>query len=109
MNLNEGGALQWATYATNRDAISTNWGHELPRETWWHAAVVNDGRHTILYVDGSELLRNPSTPAPGLRTTSEFWMLGAYHYDRVIERSFYGWLGDVRIVNRTLPVRSFML
>ncbi|MBM7788519.1 hypothetical protein JOD67_005199 [Tenggerimyces flavus] len=70
---------------------------------------MNDGRHTILYVDGSELLRNPSTPAPGLRTTSEFWMLGAYHYDRVIERSFYGWLGDVRIVNRTLPVRSFML
>lgn len=109
LNLNEGGALQWATYATNRDAISTNWGHELPRETWWHAAVVNDGRHTTMYVDGCELLRNPSTPAPGLRTTGEFWMLGAYHYDRVIERGFYGWIGDVRIVNRALPVRSFML
>lgn len=108
-NLAGGGGLQWAVYPTNRDAISTNWGHELPRETWWHAAVVNDGRHTTMYVDGCELLRNPSTPAPGLRTTGEFWMLGAYHYDRVIERSFYGWIGDVRIVNRALPVRSFML
>jgi Concanavalin A-like lectin/glucanases superfamily len=64
--------LQWAVFPRNQNGISTNWGHELPEETWWHVAVVNDGTHTKLYVEGSELLRNPSTrpsasPPPATR------------------------------------------
>jgi hypothetical protein len=36
------------------------------------------------------------------------WLLGAYDYNRVVDQSFYGWLGDVRVVNRPLAVREFM-
>ena len=70
---------------------------------------MNDGRHTKLYVEGSELLRNPSTPAIGIATVNDPWLVGAYAYDKVVEKSYYGWLGDFRIVDRALPVDKFML
>jgi hypothetical protein len=109
LNLSDGAGLQWAVFPTNRDAISTNWGHELPHDRWWHVAVVNDGRHTKLYVEGSELLRNPSTPAIGISTANDPWLVGAYAYNKVVEKSYHGWLGDFRIVDRALPVDKFML
>jgi len=71
--------------------------------------VVNDGTHTVMYVDGCPVVGNPSTPAVGVATTGEFWMLGAYDYNRIVEQSFYGWLGDVRVVDHALPVEQFML
>ena len=74
----------------------------------WHVVVVNDGRRTTMYVDGCRVLRNPSALAVGIPTTGESWLLGAYHHDRIVEQSFYGWwLGDVRVV-RPLPVGAFM-
>jgi hypothetical protein len=72
-------------------------------------AVVNDGTHTVMYVDGCPVLRNPSTPAIGLATAGKPWILGAYHYDNIVEQAFYGWLGDVRIVGRALRPTQFML
>ncbi len=109
LNLAGGGGVQWAAFPLNQDGISTNWSHELPTGEWWHLAVVNDGRHTVMYVEGSEVLRNPSTPAIGIAADGKSWLLGAYQYGGVVEQSFYGWLGDVRIVDRALPVRAFML
>jgi hypothetical protein len=38
-----------------------------------------------------------------------FWLVGAYHYDHVVEQSCYGWLGDVRIVGRPLRVDQFLI
>ncbi|WP_326559538.1 LamG-like jellyroll fold domain-containing protein [Micromonospora sp. NBC_01796] len=108
LSLSDGMALQWAFFPTNQNDISTNWGHEMRTGEWFHVAVVNDGQHTVLYVDGAPLLRNPSTPAIGLATSGEPWFFGAYHYDRLIEQGFYGWLGDVRIVDHALPVARFM-
>ena len=108
LSMSDGMALQWAVFPQNQDGISTNWGHEMRAGEWFHVAVVNGGRTTTLYVDGAELLRNPSTPAIGLATSGEPWFVGAYHYDRIIEQGFYGWLGDVRIVNRSLPVSAFL-
>jgi len=70
--------------------------------------VVNDGRHTIMYVDGCPVVGNPSTPATGVATAGRYWLLGAYHYDRVVEQTFHGWLGDVRVVDRPLPVDQFL-
>ncbi|MGW3607409.1 LamG-like jellyroll fold domain-containing protein [Micromonospora sp. NPDC005161] len=101
-------ALQWAVFPLNQNDISSNWGHEMPADEWFHVAVVNDGKTTTLYVDGAELLRNPSTPAVGLATSNEPWLVGAYHYDRIVEQGFYGWIGDMRVVNRPLPVSRFM-
>ncbi|MEU6149053.1 LamG-like jellyroll fold domain-containing protein [Actinosynnema sp. NPDC047251] len=108
LNVAGGGGLQWAVFPKNRDGMSTNWGHELAEDTWWHVAVVNDGRHTKLYVEGSELLRNPSTPATGIATAGDPWLVGAYAYDRIVEKSFHGWLGEVRIVDRALPTERFL-
>jgi hypothetical protein len=101
--------LQWCVYPLNLDDESTNWGHELPLGAWWHVAVVNDGAITKLYVDGCEVARNPSTPANGLISLDLPWMLGGYEYQGTINQIFYGSIGDVRIVDRALPVSQFMV
>jgi len=95
-------------FPRNQNRIVTNWSHLLPRDTWWHVAVVNDGSHTTMYVDGCPVVGNPSTPATGISTTGGFWMLGAYDYARTVEQSFYGWLGDVRVVGRPLRTHEFL-
>jgi Concanavalin A-like lectin/glucanases superfamily len=100
--------MQWAVYPVNRDAIATNWGHELATDHWVHVAVVNDGHQTVMYIDGARLLRNPRAENIGLSTTGEPWLIGATTYARVVEQSFYGWIGDVRISDRALPVDRFM-
>lgn len=108
LNLSDGAAFQWAVFPRNQDGLSTNWGHELPREHWWHVAVVNDGRRSVLHVDGAPVLRNPDTPAVGIPMAAGGWLLGAYAYGRKVEKSFYGWLGDVRLVDRPLRPAEFL-
>ena len=108
LSLSDGHALQWAVYPLNQDGAVTNWSHELPLNTWWHGAVVNDGRHTTLYVNGCPVARNPSTPATGLTTLGLPWLLGGYEYGGKIDQIMHGWIGDVRLVDRALPVRDFM-
>jgi hypothetical protein len=44
-----------------------------------------------------------------LQTINDFWLIGATHYSHAVGQSFYGWLGDVRIANRPLSVREFMI
>jgi hypothetical protein len=109
LNLDSGGTAQWAVFPLNQNKIVTNWSHILPKNRWWHLAVVNDGTHTVMYVDGCPVVGNPSTPANGVTSTGDFWMLGAYDYNRIVEQSFYGWLGDVRVVGRPLPPRDFLI
>ncbi len=109
LSMSDGMALQWAVFPRDHDGIATNWGHEMRAGEWFHIAVVNNGRTTTLYVDGAELLRNPSTATIGLATSGEPWYLGAYHYNRIVEQGFYGWLGDVRIVDRALPGSAFLI
>ncbi|HEV3173537.1 MAG TPA: LamG-like jellyroll fold domain-containing protein [Actinocrinis sp.] len=100
--------LQWCVYPLDRTDSSTNWGHELPLDAWWHVAVVNDGTLTKMYVDGCELVRNPSTPAVGLTTLLHSWLLGGYEYAGTINQIFHGYIGDVRVVNRPLKTSQFM-
>jgi hypothetical protein len=109
LNLDSGGTAQWAVFPLNQNKIVTNWSHILPKNKWWHLAVVNDGTHTVMYVDGCPVVGNPSTPANGVAATGDFWMLGAYDYNRIVEQSFYGWLGDVRVVGRPLTPRDFLI
>ena len=92
----------------NQQGIATNWGQETPLETWWHLAVVNDGRHTTLYVEGCPVVRNPKAPAVGIASVGLSWLLGGYEYAGRIDQILHGRLGDVRIVSRALPVTSFM-
>ncbi|MFD5945262.1 LamG-like jellyroll fold domain-containing protein [Streptomyces collinus] len=99
---------QWAMRPLNQQGIATNWGQETPLETWWHLAVVNDGRHTTLYVESCPVLRNPKASSVGITSVGLRWLLGGYEYGGKIDQIFHGRLGDVRIVSRALPVTSFM-
>ncbi|MFD9931786.1 LamG-like jellyroll fold domain-containing protein [Streptomyces massasporeus] len=99
---------QWAMRPLNQQGIATNWGQETPLETWWHLAVVNDGRHTTLYVEGCPVLRNPKATSTGITSVGLPWLLGGYEYGGKIDQILHGRLGDVRIVERALPVTSFM-
>jgi hypothetical protein len=108
LSISDGPGPQWAVYPVDRGDASTNWGHELPLGEWWHVAVVNDGRHTIMYVDGCEVVRNPATPAVGIATLGRPWLVGGYEYGGKLDQVFHGWLGDIRIVDRPLPVRDFL-
>ncbi|MEV6177409.1 LamG-like jellyroll fold domain-containing protein [Streptomyces sp. NPDC052015] len=99
---------QWAVRPLNQEGIATNWGQETPLETWWHLAVVNDGRHTTLYVEGCPVVRNPRAAAVGIFSVGLPWLLGGYEYGGAIDQILHGRLGDVRIVERALPVTSFM-
>jgi hypothetical protein len=43
---------RFVVYPVPGDADPTSWSHALPVGRWTHVAVVNDGRHTVIYVDG---------------------------------------------------------
>ncbi|MFE7171014.1 LamG-like jellyroll fold domain-containing protein [Streptomyces sp. NPDC057616] len=108
LSLSDDREPQWAMRPLNQEGIATNWGQETPLETWRHLAVVNDGRHTILYVEGCPVVRNPKAAAIGITSTGLPWLLGGYMYADTIDQILHGRLGDVRIVSRALPVASFM-
>ncbi|MBT2674954.1 metallophosphoesterase [Streptomyces sp. ISL-14] len=99
---------QWAMRPLNQEGIATNWAQETPLETWWHLAVVNDGEQTTMYVEGCPVVRNPKASAVGITSVGLPWLLGGYEYGGKIDQILYGRLGDVRIVARALPVKSFM-
>ncbi|MFF6779462.1 LamG-like jellyroll fold domain-containing protein [Streptomyces sp. NPDC012510] len=99
---------QWAMRPLNQQGIATNWGQETPLETWWHLAVVNDGEHTTLYVESCPVVRNPKAVSTGITSVGLPWLLGGYEYGGRIDQILHGRLGDVRIVERALPVKSFM-
>ncbi|MGC0207342.1 LamG-like jellyroll fold domain-containing protein [Streptomyces levis] len=108
LSLSDDREPQWAMRPLNQQGITTNWGQETPLETWWHLAVVNDGRHTTLYVEGCPVVRNPRASAVGITSAGLPWLLGGYEYGGRIDQILHGRLGDVRIVARALPVTSFM-
>jgi hypothetical protein len=103
-----GRQLQWAVYPLDKNDTFTNWGHEEIAGRWFHLAVVNDGRRTTLYIDSSELLRNPATRSNGLATTGAPWLLGANHYANQIEQTFAGHIGELRIVDHALSPKQFL-
>jgi len=105
---NNGREPQFNCYPLNNTYPTTNWGHGLVENTWWHLAVVNDSRHTKLFVDGCPVVDNPSTVSVGITTLGLPWLLGGHEYGGAIDMVFLGWIGDVRIVNRPLSIPEFM-
>lgn len=108
LSLSGGAELQWCVYPLGLNTSVTNWGHYLPLDAWWHVAVVNDGRHTTMYVDGCPVVRNPSTVNHGLATVNLPWLLGGYEYGGKADQIMKGWIGDTRITARALSVSEFM-
>ncbi|MFD4791669.1 Tat pathway signal sequence domain protein, partial [Streptomyces sp. NPDC058459] len=68
---NNGREPQFNHYPTNDTYPTTNWGHGLAELKWWHLAVVNDGRHTRLYVEGAPVVDNPHRLSMGLTSPSK--------------------------------------
>ncbi|GGK97542.1 LamG-like jellyroll fold domain-containing protein [Mangrovihabitans endophyticus] len=108
LNLSPERFLQYVVYPADRDADPTSWSHALPVGRWMHVAVVNDGRHTVVWVDKSPIVRNPSQRSHGIATLGRPFVLGATSFDLQYGQGFYGWLGDVRITDRALPARRFL-
>ncbi len=75
---------------------------------WTHVAIVNDGKRTIIYVDGSPIARNPSQASTGIATLGKPFALGGTQSAETFGQGYYGWLGDVRIVARALKPKEFM-
>jgi hypothetical protein len=108
LNLSSERFLQFVLYPAATDANPTSWSHALPMGRWTHLAVVNDSRRTIIWVDGSPIVRNPRTPARGIATVGRPFVLGATSFDLKYGQGFYGWIGDVRITARALAPHHFL-
>ncbi|MEF9907447.1 LamG-like jellyroll fold domain-containing protein [Streptomyces sp. P9-A2] len=100
--------LQFVLYPDVQDADPTSWSHTLPVGRWTHIAVVNDGRRTVMYVDGSKIARNPAQPATGIETLGKPFVIGGTQFAEKFGQGFYGWIGDTRIVERALSPKDFM-
>ena len=105
---NNGREPQFNFYPLSQTFPTTCWGQGLPEGQWWHVAVVNDGRRTLMYVNSSIVVDNPLTLSTGITTLGLPWLLGADFYAGAVDQIFHGWIGDVRIVNRALSTDEFM-
>ena len=82
---------QWNAYPLNLTYPTTNWGQGLPEDTWWHVAVVNDGKHTVMYIEGCPTVDNPTLlPSTGITQLALPWALGGYEYGGAINQIFHG-------------------
>jgi hypothetical protein len=108
LNLSPERFLQYVVYPVDVDGDPTSWSHTLPVGRWMHLAVVNDGRRTIVYVDGSVIARNPTQRSHGIATLGKPFVIGATSFNEQYGQGFYGWIGDVRITGRALAPQNFL-
>lgn len=108
LNLSGEYFLQFVVYPTDRDADPTSWSHALPLGRWTHVAVVNDGHHTTMFVDGSKIARNAGEDSRGITTLGKPFVIGATQFAGRFGQGFYGWIGDTRIVARALRPSQFL-
>jgi hypothetical protein len=109
LSTSDGREPQCVFYPTNQTDSTTLWGQGLPENQWWHLAVVNDGSHTVMYVDGCPTVDVANlVSSNGITQLNLPWALGGYEYGGTINQIWNGWVGDVRIVDRALSVDEFM-
>jgi hypothetical protein len=108
LNLSEERFLQFVVYPVPVDADPTSWSHAVPTGRWMHVAIVNDGRHTVLYVDGSRIARNASEESKGISTLGKPFAIGGTQFAEQYGQGFYGWIGDTRVVSRALRPDQFL-
>jgi hypothetical protein len=108
LNLSGERFLQYVLYTAEGDHNPTSWSHALPTGVWQHVAIVNDGRRSLVYVNGSKIARNPTQPARGIATVGRPFVIGATSYDLKYGQGFAGSIGDVRITGRALKPGQFL-
>lgn len=100
-------AFQWTLYPLNTKSNFTNWSmnvtNENSRDGFHHLAIINDGKHTKMYLNGIEELRNPSEELVGIcQVKNKDWLIGASMWNNKIESLFSGKLKRIRISDRAL-------
>lgn len=100
--------LQFVVYPVPVDDDPTSWSHALPVGRWTHIAIVNDGRYTTLYVDGSKISRNAAQASRGISTVGKPFAIGGTQGAGRFGQGFYGSIGDTRIVSRALRPEQFL-
>jgi hypothetical protein len=108
LNLSGERFLQFVVYPVPVDADPTSWSHAIPVGRWMHVAIVNDGRHTVMYVDGSKIARNAAEESRGISTLGKPFAIGGTQSAERYGQGFYGWIGDTRIVSRALRPDQFL-
>jgi hypothetical protein len=108
LNLSPERFLQYVLYSEVGDHNPTSWSHALPVGEWQHVAIVNDGERSIVWLDGSMIVRNPTQPAQGIATLGRPFVIGATSDNLEYGQGFYGWIGDVRITDRPLKPAQFL-
>ena len=108
LNLSPERFLQYVVYSEIGDVNPTSWSHTLPIGRWAHVAIVNDGRRSVVWVDGSRIARNPTREARGIATLGRPFTIGATSWDLKYGQGFYGWIGDTRITARPLKPAQFL-
>jgi hypothetical protein len=108
LNLSGERFLQFVVYPVPGDADPTSWSHAVPVGRWMHVAVVNDGRHTTMYVDGSRIARNAAEESKGISTLGKPFAIGGTQFAEAFGQGFHGWIGDTRIVARSLRPDQFL-
>ncbi|PJE97290.1 Tat pathway signal sequence domain protein [Streptomyces carminius] len=109
LNLSGERFVQFVVYPHRQDADPTSWSHAIPVGRWTHVAVVNDGRRTVMYVDGSKIARNPAQRSTGIATLGKPFVIGATQFAERFGQGFHGWIGDTRIVARALDPGDFLV
>ncbi|CAM4205370.1 LamG-like jellyroll fold domain-containing protein [Kibdelosporangium persicum] len=100
--------LQFVVYPVPVDDDPTSWSHAIPIGRWTHVAVVNDGRRTVMYVDGAKIARNAAAESTGISTLGKPFVIGATQFALRYGHGFYGSVGDTRIVARALRPGEFL-
>ncbi len=108
VNLSPERFLQYVVYPADIDADPTSGSHTLPVGRCMHVAIVNDSRRTVVHIDGSPILRNPTQPSRGITTHGKPFAIGGTQFAGRYGQGFYGFIGDVRIVGRALRPAEFL-
>ncbi|RKS79951.1 3',5'-cyclic AMP phosphodiesterase CpdA [Motilibacter peucedani] len=109
LNLSPERFLQFVLYPElDVDNNPTHWSHALPTGVWQHVAVVNDGTHSVVYVNGSRISRNPTARARGIETLGKPFVIGGTQSNEQFGQGFHGWVGDVRVCIRALQPKEFL-
>lgn len=100
--------LQWLGVPKNGNSRS-NWSWELQKEYWYHAVLVNDGKYSTLYVDGSRAMRTAESEQPGLLTNPQGeWTVGVASGNGKYHSLFSGEVSEVRVTNRALKKEEWL-
>lgn len=102
--------MQWSSHPTNLNFNETNWSFSLDTGDWYHVAVVNDGKHTELYVNGVKDFRNPTEEMIGIDgVDGKGWNVGAAEWANEMGTLFAGELQQIRVADRALEQAEWLV